>query len=40
MHVLAVIPTPKCLENKNAVEYPYLTGVKRFELLIIDTQMV
>ena len=31
---------PKGIENKNTVQYAYLTGIKNHEILIIDTQMV
>jgi hypothetical protein len=30
----------KGIEFKNTVKFPYLTGIKNHEILIVDTQMV
>ena len=34
------IKTPNGIENKNTVKYPYFTGIKKSEILILDTRMV
>ena len=31
---------PKWYQNKNAITYPYPTGIKNYEILIIETRTV
>jgi hypothetical protein len=40
MKVLAWYIDPNGIENKNTVNYPYPTGIKKCEFNILDTPMV
>ena len=40
MKTLAWYIDPNGIENKYTVKYPYPTGIKKCEILIIDTRMV
>jgi hypothetical protein len=34
-----IVYRPKDIENKNIIIYPYPTGIKKCEILIVDTQI-
>ena len=35
-----MVHTPECIQNQNTVIYPYPNGIKKFEILVVDFQMV
>jgi hypothetical protein len=35
-----MVYTPECIQNQNTVIYPYPNGIKKFEILVVDSQLV
>jgi hypothetical protein len=35
-----MVYTPECIQNQNTFIYPYPTGIKKYIILIVDSQMV